>query len=135
MKKEKRGLKNLVFLKVEAKEFLEVLPPHVRLEETLLIYPDPWPKKRHHKHRLVQAAFLDQLAARSESGARFCLRTDHEEYFAWTQDKIEAHPAWILHPGLAWPFEHETYFQSLLPSHRSLLAVRKEIADPRVLDA
>ncbi len=125
LKKEKRGLKNLLLVKGEAMEFLEALPQGVRLEEILILYPDPWPKKRHHKHRLVQTAFLDRLAGRSLPGAHFRLRTDHEDYFLWARGKIRSHPAWTVQTDLPWPFEHETYFQNLMQKRLSLAAVRR----------
>lgn len=44
-------------------------------------FPDPWPKKRHHKNRLIQPSFLDSLHRLLETGGRFVFKTDHSEYF------------------------------------------------------
>lgn len=45
-----------------------------------VLFPDPWPKKRHHKRRLVNAPMLDQVARILEDGAELRLATDHAEY-------------------------------------------------------
>ena len=50
-KRDKRGLKNLHFIKAELGEFLEVLPERVRFDMTVLLFPDPWPKAKHHRRR------------------------------------------------------------------------------------
>ena len=47
----KRDLPNLHFLKAELGEFLEVLPPEIRFDLTVFLFPDPWPKARHHRRR------------------------------------------------------------------------------------
>jgi len=52
-------LDNVIFLKAEATEFLEALPPAVVLRKIFILYPDPWPKKKHHKHRFIQTSSLD----------------------------------------------------------------------------
>ena len=80
-KRERLDLPYLFFFKTEAKEFLENLPDSLILKRTVLIFPDPWPKKRHHKRRLIQHSFLDLLALHSVPNAELCFRTDHEDYF------------------------------------------------------
>ena len=59
-KVEKRNLYNVCFCKAEANEFLEFCD--YELSNTFIMYPDPWPKKRHFKRRLVQLSFLELLA-------------------------------------------------------------------------
>ena len=57
-KKSKRGLRNLHFYKAELGEFLEALPNSIKFERTILLFPDPWPKARHHRRRMVQTCLL-----------------------------------------------------------------------------
>ena len=68
-KKELLNLKNIFFLKAEATEFLEALPENLYLSNTFIMHPDPWPKKKHHKNRLIQDSFLKALHNRSKHGS------------------------------------------------------------------
>jgi tRNA (guanine-N7-)-methyltransferase len=74
-KRDHASLSNLHFLRCEARDFLRELPAGVQLLDIYMLFPDPWPKKRHHKNRLLQAEFLDELAARAGQGSRVLLRT------------------------------------------------------------
>ena len=125
-KRELSGAGNLAFFKAEATELLLALPETCRLAKIFFLFPDPWPKKRHHKNRLIQTEMLDRLAARACTGTRLHFRTDHAEYFDWSRELVDAHPQWTLLPDAPWPFERETYFQSILPdAYQSLIAERK----------
>lgn len=123
-KKNKRGLNQLHFLKGEASEVLSAWPEDRILAEVFMLFPDPWPKARHHKHRMVQVSLLDRLGAMIAPGGRFCFRTDHEDYFAWTTELLKAHPDWEIDPAAPWPWETETVFQRFMDSWQSLVAVR-----------
>jgi tRNA (guanine-N7-)-methyltransferase len=57
-------------------------------------FPDPWPKARHHKRRLVQAAVLDLVASRVRPGGTWHLATDWDDYSHAMQDCFEADPRW-----------------------------------------
>jgi len=126
-KRDKRGLGNLHFFKAELGEFLEALPPRIAFEATVLLFPDPWPKARHHRRRMVQTAFLDEVAGRTPPGGLFCFRSDDRPYFEWTVEHLEAHPDWQIDPEAAWPHETETYFQSLMAGYFSVVARRREL--------
>jgi tRNA (guanine-N7-)-methyltransferase len=70
-------------LRVVAHDAVEVLSaqiPPASLDEVQLLFPDPWPKKRHHKRRLVQPAFATLVASRLKPGARWHIATDWEPY-------------------------------------------------------
>ena len=123
-KSDRLRLENLHFLKAEAGEFLQAMPSELKLERVIVIFPDPWPKKRHHKNRLIQPRFLNALGERTTPGARLCFRTDHRPYFQWAVEHIESHPVWRIRPEVPWPFEKETFFQSILKRHSSLVAVK-----------
>jgi tRNA (guanine-N7-)-methyltransferase len=121
-KRDRAGLENLHFFKAEAAEFLETLPFGVSIESVFLLFPDPWPKKRHHKNRLVRPDFLSALARRMVAGGRLYFRTDHAEYFESGRAIIVEHPDWQLEPDAAWPFEEATVFQLKADSFNSLVA-------------
>ena len=55
-------------------------------------FPDPWPKKRHHKNRLLQAPIVHQIARRLAPGAPLEIATDHVEYAEWIHDVLRAEP-------------------------------------------
>ena len=123
-KREKRELHNLHFYKAELNEFLEVLPGSIRFEQTVLLFPDPWPKARHHRRRMVQTAFLDEVAKRTDPGGRFCFRSDDRAYFDWTIEHLESHPNWRIDRSAEWPHENDTYFQDLMEEYFSVVALR-----------
>ena len=124
-KKAKRGLKNLQFYKAELSEFLGALPFAIRFDRTILLFPDPWPKAKHHRRRMVQPSFLDEVARRTERGGEFCFRSDDLHYFQWTIERLTEHPEWEIDQLAQWPYESETYFQSLMDEHYSIVAKRK----------
>ncbi len=95
LKKAKRyNLNNCCFLKARAEEFLDCLPETFRWDEIIILYPDPWPKRRHHKNRLFQLEFLSQLAKRVNSNAKIHFETDTLEYFKEVCQRIDLHPYW-----------------------------------------
>ncbi len=121
-KKEKAGLDNLGFLKAEATEFLDALPPGTLIARTFILYPDPWPKKKHHKNRFVQPESLAALADRSAPGARLHFRTDDADYHAWTCEALAAHPRWEILPDEPGPFEQVTFFEERMKARRDVIA-------------
>ncbi len=123
-KAERAGLHNCVFVHAEAWEFLHALPAWVTFGEIWVLFPDPWPKKRHHKNRLLRPEFLEAVAGRTGPGARFYFRTDFSEYFDEVRAFLPGLKTWQLDPSVEWPHEHETVFQARAPNYHSLVAVR-----------
>ncbi len=120
-KATKRLLENLFFLKVEANEFIEYLPSDFIIQQIYIMFPDPWPKNRHFKRRLIQDDFLQLLAKVSSKNSLLFFRSDHTPYVEWTRGKIKQSENWeIVDQQL--PFEHSSYFQDLLPVHQSIVA-------------
>lgn len=118
-------LPNCHFIRAEARELIECLPAGVTFAEVWVLFPDPWPKKRHHKNRLLQPAFFDFLAERAGQGARLYFRTDYAEYFHEVAAFLKDLKTWRADPAAPWPLEHETVFQARAPSYQSLVAVRQ----------
>lgn len=123
-KKAKRSLANLHFYKAELSEFLEVLAPSIRFERTVFLFPDPWPKAKHHRRRMIQMPLLDVLAQRTNLGGELCFRTDDRPYFEWTLEHLNEHTEWAIDEGAPWPYESETYFQGLMTTYHSVVARR-----------
>lgn len=79
---DKRGLANLRFFKQDARRLIrEGLEPG-SVSVFHIYFPDPWPKRRHRKRRIVSGEFLRLLHERLEDGGTVELATDHEDYFA-----------------------------------------------------
>ena len=89
---ESRGLTNLRLVAHDAVEVLANQLPPASLDEVLLYFPDPWPKKRHHKRRIVQPDFAALVASRLKPGGRFRLATDWEPYAGWMLEVLNAAP-------------------------------------------
>src|SRR5580704_10868609 len=123
-KRDRAKLPNLHFFQADAHDFLAALPVGSTFSAIVMLFSDPWPKRRHHKNRLLQPAFLDALAARAGQGTRLYVRTDHRGYFAHAKTVLSAHPAWRIDPVAPWIFETETVFQARAPAYHSLVAER-----------
>ena len=90
--------RQLANVRVIAHDAVEVLAHQLApasLDEVVLYFPDPWPKKRHHKRRIVQPAFVALVADRLKPGGRFRLATDWEPYAAWMQEVLRASPGFV----------------------------------------
>jgi tRNA (guanine-N7-)-methyltransferase len=74
------GLANLRVLSMDAREVLERRIPDGSLAAVYLFFPDPWPKKRHHKRRLLQAEFATLVQRKLAPGGVFHLATDWQDY-------------------------------------------------------
>jgi tRNA (guanine-N7-)-methyltransferase len=77
---EAEGTTNVRVLCHDAVEVLQRRVPDASLAEVLLYFPDPWPKKRHHKRRIVQPPFVDLVARRLAPGGVFRMATDWQLY-------------------------------------------------------
>lgn len=75
-----RGIGNVRLVCDDAKEFLAQRVPDGSLEVLQLFFPDPWPKARHHKRRLLQAEFAQLVRHKLRPGGRFHMATDWQHY-------------------------------------------------------
>lgn len=85
------GLDNLRVACTDAVEFVEAMPAQ-GLDTAIIEFPDPWPKKRHHKRRLVQPAFIAMLVERLAVGGSLMLATDWADYAEHMLEVLEAEP-------------------------------------------
>ena len=115
---------NLAFVRAEATEFFAALPESVRFTDVFILFPDPWPKRRHHKNRMIRPDILSMLAAHADSASRLYFRTDYAPYFTDARQTISEHGAWKIAPaGTPWPFEFQTVFQERAERFQSLIAL------------
>ncbi|HKJ72370.1 MAG TPA: tRNA (guanosine(46)-N7)-methyltransferase TrmB [Gammaproteobacteria bacterium] len=100
---EAEPLTNLRVVKDDAVAFLAERLAPASLDAAYVFFPDPWPKARHHKRRLIQAPFLSLLAGRMRPGADLFLATDWADYAEWMVAELEAHPDFAnVHGPGAW---------------------------------
>ena len=85
----KTGIANIRIDRRDAMEVLTLLPG-ASLADVSLFFPDPWPKQRHHKRRLVQAPFVEKLRRVLEPGGHFHAATDLDNYARQIQGLMEA---------------------------------------------
>lgn len=72
---------NIRLLNLEAAYVIEYLLPATSVTVFYIFFPDPWPKRRHHRHRLFRPAFLDALNRVLVPGGQVHIATDHTDYF------------------------------------------------------
>lgn len=86
----RRGLTNVRVIRADAPVFLRDFIPAGTVDCFHIYFPDPWPKKRHHKRRLLQSSNLETLIRCLKPGGQIRIATDHEEYFQQIQDVTKA---------------------------------------------
>ena len=106
------GLQNVRLHAGDARTLMECLPA-ASIDRLFLLFPDPWPKLRHHKRRLVAAPFLAAAARILKPGARLRFATDWEDYAEWTLERFLASAdfAWSAQVADDWrlaPADHMT---------------------------
>ncbi|MBN8482858.1 MAG: tRNA (guanosine(46)-N7)-methyltransferase TrmB [Xanthomonadales bacterium] len=88
------GLHNVRLYRHDAVEVLANELAPASLDEVRIYFPDPWPKKRHHKRRLLQPAFVELVASRVRHGGLLHLATDWAEYAQQMLEVMDASPRW-----------------------------------------
>lgn len=89
---ETQGLTNLRVIQHDALEVLEHMIAPGMLAGIHLFFPDPWPKKRHHKRRIVQPGFVALATERLAPGGYLHCATDWQDYAEWMQEVLSAEP-------------------------------------------
>jgi tRNA (guanine-N7-)-methyltransferase len=99
----RRGLANVRIFTNDARLLIEALPP-ASLGRVFLLFPDPWPKARHHKRRLVTPATLDRLAEVMTDNAELRLATDDTDYLRWMLEHTTVHAdfTWLARCAADW---------------------------------
>jgi tRNA (guanine-N7-)-methyltransferase len=100
----RNGCINTRMVLADAARFVSELVDNGCLSAVHIYFPDPWPKKRHHKRRLIQQPFLEQIERVLEPGGRLQVVTDHQDYFQQIERALHRSnltPTEFLPPGAA----------------------------------
>lgn len=100
---EETGARNIRLYDDDATELLDWLP-EASIDQIDLLYPDPWPKRKHWKRRFVSSVNLDRFARVLKPGGLFCFASDIDSYVNWTLMHCGAHPAfsWTAENAADW---------------------------------
>jgi len=102
-KANRQRLQNIRLMRIEAAYFVEYLTPPSSVSAFHIYFPDPWPKRKQRKNRLIEARFVEALANALEPAGTVYLRTDDRDYFEQMQDRFGKSPRFrstITHPEL-----------------------------------
>jgi len=92
----RRGISNVRLLRTTAEDLLFRLLTKESVERFFILFPDPWPKKRHHKRRLIKADVVSALNAALIPGGRLLIKTDHEGYAEVISEVLHAADGFTL---------------------------------------
>mgnify|MGYP002516188197 FL=1 len=106
-------LTNARVLRLEALYTFHYLLPDHHARRVYVFFPDPWPKRKHHAHRLFGPLFLNALWKRLETGGRLEFATDHAEYFAAVEACFAADGRFRRVEPMARPPEVWTEFETM----------------------
>jgi tRNA (guanine-N7-)-methyltransferase len=95
MELERRSIGNVRVFCHDAVDVLEQSIPDAALDRVLLFFPDPWPKKKHHKRRILQPAFVSLIARKLKAGGIFHMATDWEPYAQHMLEVMEASQTFV----------------------------------------
>jgi len=105
------GLQNLRLLRIESTYLISKLIPDHSVSTYHVLFPDPWPKRRHHGRRLICAPFLADVRRTLVPGGIVNCATDHEEYFEWIQREFQKDGGFLEGQPVSLPEEASTDFE------------------------
>jgi tRNA (guanine-N7-)-methyltransferase len=88
---KREEISNVLLRRGDAQAVIKAVPDAF-FSRVFMLYPDPWPKRRHHKRRVVSVSFIAALARVMRSGAEFRFATDIDDYGGWTLSRFLASP-------------------------------------------
>ena len=109
-KAERHGLDNVRLLRLEAAYALDRMLPDAGLATVYIAFPDPWPKRRHHRRRLIQPTTVANLYRVLRPGGTLHVATDHADYYEQVCRLVEGHADWLpTAPYLPTPEETSSF--------------------------
>ncbi|WP_255549186.1 tRNA (guanosine(46)-N7)-methyltransferase TrmB [Corynebacterium sp. TAE3-ERU30] len=97
----REGIDNIRMVRGDGIEVLNRMIAPASLDGVRIYFPDPWPKARHHKRRIIQSGPLHLIASRLKPGGVLHVATDHADYAEWIDELVEVEPA-LEYMGWPW---------------------------------
>ncbi|MFP1130442.1 tRNA (guanosine(46)-N7)-methyltransferase TrmB [Asticcacaulis sp. W401b] len=119
---DERGLNNVRLMPGDARPVIDRLNA-ASVDKVFILFPDPWPKARHHKRRFIQTETLDALARVMKDGARLRFATDWADYADWTLERATAHAAFD------WPAQSQAEWNTPPADHVTTRYEEKKLGD------
>jgi tRNA (guanine-N7-)-methyltransferase len=119
---EESGVSNVRIHMGDARDVLARLPD-ASLDRIYILFPDPWPKARHHKRRLIQADFIAELARVLKPGGEVRYATDWANYASWTLELF------TRDPRFAWTAERAEDWRAAWEGHVTTRYEEKKLGD------
>ena len=98
----RNGVDNIRMVRGDGIEVLARMIPPASLTGVRVFFPDPWPKARHHKRRIIQSGPLHLIATRLKPGGVLHVATDHADYAEWIAELVDVEPL-LEYKGWPWP--------------------------------
>jgi tRNA (guanine-N7-)-methyltransferase len=92
---EETGVANIRVMDEDAHVILQNMIPDSSLDSVHLFFPDPWPKTRHHKRRIVNENFINLVASKLKTGGNIHMATDWAPYAKWMKDRFDRSPLYV----------------------------------------
>ena len=121
---DEQKLTNIRLFTHDARELLKALPDQ-SIDTFFILFPDPWPKARHNKRRLVNAETLSMMARVQKKGGRLLIATDHIDYSVWILEVL------LAHPDYTWTAEAQADWKTLPKEWTETKYQRKTSAEGR----
>ena len=99
---EREGIENIRMIRGDGIEVLMRMFEPESLDGIRVFFPDPWPKARHHKRRIIQSGTLNLFGSRLKKGGVLHVATDHAGYAEWIDELVEIEPS-LDYKGWPWP--------------------------------
>lgn len=119
---EESGVQNVRLHQGDARDVIARLPER-SVALCYILFPDPWPKVRHHKRRLIQPGFLDELARVLQPGAEVRFATDWANYASWTLEHFARDARFV------WTAERAEDWRKAWPGHVTTRYETKKLGD------
>lgn len=119
---EEANAQNIRLHNGDARDVIARLPD-ASLDRVYILFPDPWPKARHHKRRLIQPEFLDELARVMKPGSELRFATDWANYAAWALEHL------TRDRRFNWLAEHAEDWRAPWPGHVTTRYEAKKLGD------
>lgn len=98
---QNESIENILLWKEDARILIKEMPDNF-LDNVFILFPDPWPKAKHHKRRIINKMLLDLLSAKMKKDSHLYIATDHQDYKEWIIETIDQHESYVENSDMSW---------------------------------